>query len=48
MTRRKLISLAILHIVLNTNSLIAQIGNPFIHDPSTIVECEGDVYKRQE
>ena len=44
MTRRKLISLAILHIVLNTNSLIAQIGNPFIHDPSTIVECEGKYY----
>ena len=27
-----------------TGSAIAQVGNPFIHDPSTIMECEGKYY----
>lgn len=27
-----------------TQSLMAQVGKPFIHDPSTIVECEGKYY----
>ncbi|MDX9811269.1 MAG: family 43 glycosylhydrolase [Bacteroidales bacterium] len=27
-----------------TGALTAQIGNPFIHDPSTIMECEGKYY----
>ena len=30
--------------LLSTQTLIAQIGKPFIHDPSTIVECEGKYY----
>lgn len=31
-------------LVLITDTAIAQIGNPFIHDPSTIVECDGKYY----
>ena len=31
-------------ILLTTQTLIAQVGKPFIHDPSTIVECEGKYY----
>jgi arabinan endo-1,5-alpha-L-arabinosidase len=27
-----------------TGTITAQVGNPFIHDPSTIVECEGKYY----
>jgi arabinan endo-1,5-alpha-L-arabinosidase len=27
-----------------TGAVTAQIGNPFIHDPSTIMECEGKYY----
>ena len=27
-----------------TRTVIAQVGNPFIHDPSTIIECEGKYY----
>lgn len=27
-----------------TNEAYAQIGNPYIHDPSTIVECDGKYY----
>jgi arabinan endo-1,5-alpha-L-arabinosidase len=27
-----------------TGKVIAQIGKPFIHDPSTIIECEGKYY----
>jgi arabinan endo-1,5-alpha-L-arabinosidase len=30
--------------VLLTQAVIAQVGKPFIHDPSTIVECEGKFY----
>jgi len=30
--------------LLASQTLIAQIGKPFIHDPSTIVECEGKYY----
>jgi arabinan endo-1,5-alpha-L-arabinosidase len=30
--------------VLLTGTAIAQIGKPFIHDPSTIAECEGKYY----
>jgi len=44
MKRMKLIGLATLLAVLITQTLIAQIGKPFIHDPSTIVECEGKYY----
>ena len=27
-----------------TNEAYAQVGNPYIHDPSTIVECDGKYY----
>ena len=30
--------------VLITQTTIAQVGKPFIHDPSTIVECDGKYY----
>src|SRR6478672_13112669 len=30
--------------VFTIQALIAQVGKPFIHDPSTIVECEGKYY----
>ena len=25
------------------DTVVAQVGKPFIHDPSTIVECEGSI-----
>lgn len=33
-----------LFIVLSTQTVIAQVGKPFIHDPSTITECDGKYY----
>ena len=39
-----IIGLAALLLVMITKTTIAQIGRPFIHDPSTIVECEGKYY----
>jgi arabinan endo-1,5-alpha-L-arabinosidase len=30
--------------VLLSGAVTAQIGKPFIHDPSTIMECEGKYY----
>jgi len=30
--------------LLLTGGMIAQVGNPFIHDPSTIMECDGKYY----
>src|SRR6185295_1634230 len=30
--------------LLLTGTLMAQVGKPFIHDPSTIVECESKYY----
>jgi len=36
-------SIALLSILL-TGSAIAQVGKPFIHDPSTIMECDGKYY----
>jgi len=36
-------SIALLSL-LSTGTLTAQVGKPFIHDPSTIVECEGKYY----
>jgi arabinan endo-1,5-alpha-L-arabinosidase len=30
--------------ILTTQILIAQVGKPFIHDPSTIVECDGKYF----
>jgi len=44
MKRMKIIGLTTLFALLITLTSIAQIGKPFIHDPSTIVECEGKYY----
>jgi arabinan endo-1,5-alpha-L-arabinosidase len=44
MKRIKSIGLLALLPVLIIQTLRAQIGKPFIHDPSTIVECEGKYY----
>ena len=40
---RRYIMLAMCQILWNALAS-AQIGNPFIHDPSTIMECEGKYY----
>jgi len=40
----KITGLTVLLAILITQTLIAQVGKPFIHDPSTIVECEGKYY----
>jgi len=44
MKRMKIIGVTALLIVLITQTLKAQVGKPFIHDPSTIVECDGKYY----
>src|ERR671912_539035 len=44
MIRMKIIGLTALLAVLITQTTIAQVGKPFIHDPSTIVECDGKYY----
>src|SRR6186713_619166 len=44
MKRMKMIGLTALSAVLITQIVIAQVGRPFIHDPSTIVECDGKYY----
>jgi arabinan endo-1,5-alpha-L-arabinosidase len=44
MKRMKVIGLFAFLIVSITQPLQAQIGKPFIHDPSTIVECDGKYY----
>lgn len=43
MKRRKITITALLA-VLVTQTITAQVGRPFIHDPSTIVECDGKYY----
>jgi arabinan endo-1,5-alpha-L-arabinosidase len=40
----KRIIVTILLAVLITQAVLAQTGRPFIHDPSTIVECDGKYY----
>ena len=40
----KITGITVLLAVLITQTLIAQVGKPFIHDPSTIVECDGKYY----
>jgi arabinan endo-1,5-alpha-L-arabinosidase len=40
----KIIGLTALLAVWITQTAIAQVGKPFIHDPSTIVECDGKYY----
>jgi len=42
--RVKIIGAIALFSVLLTGTVAAQIGNPFIHDPSTITECDGKYY----
>jgi arabinan endo-1,5-alpha-L-arabinosidase len=44
MKRMKITSIIALLTVLITQTLLAQVGKPFIHDPSTIVECDGKYY----
>ncbi|MEO6722244.1 MAG: family 43 glycosylhydrolase [Ferruginibacter sp.] len=44
MKRMKITGLAALLAALITQTLTAQVGKPFIHDPSTIVECDGKYY----
>lgn len=41
--RIKILSVAIFFLCLNETA-VAQAGKPFIHDPSTIAECEGKYY----
>jgi len=43
-TKIKIIGAIALFSVLSTGTLVAQVGKPFIHDPSTIMECEGKYY----
>ena len=40
----KIIGITALLAILTTQTLTAQVGRPFIHDPSTIVECDGKYY----
>jgi len=44
MKRMKITGITALLAILTAQTLIAQVGKPFIHDPSTIVECEGKYY----
>ncbi len=43
-SRIKMLGIPTLLSLLLTGTVIAQIGKPFIHDPSTIMECEGKYY----
>src|SRR6185312_12981762 len=40
----KIISAIALFSVLSTGTVVAQVGKPFIHDLSTITECDGKYY----
>jgi arabinan endo-1,5-alpha-L-arabinosidase len=44
MKKMRIPGISILLAVLITQTSIAQVGKPFIHDPSTIVECDGKYY----
>ncbi len=44
MKRMKTLGLIAVLSITITQGLLAQIGKPFIHDPSTIVECDGKYY----
>lgn len=44
MKRIKILGSISLLSLLLTGTITAQVGKPFIHDPSTIVECEGKYY----
>ena len=43
-TKAILLGTAALMFVLTSEKAIAQIGTPYIHDPSTIMECDGKYY----
>ncbi len=43
-TRTKILSIAALLTAWASGEATAQIGEPFIHDPSTIMECDGKYY----
>src|SRR5512136_2829506 len=42
--RIKIMGASALLTVLLAGTMTAQVGKPFIHDPSTIMECEGKYY----
>jgi arabinan endo-1,5-alpha-L-arabinosidase len=42
--RNEIKGVAILFLILLTGIVEAQVGKPFIHDPSTIMECDGRYY----
>ena len=44
MKRMKITGITALLAILTAQTLIAQVGKPFIHDPSTIMECDGKYY----
>src|SRR5690242_6774834 len=44
MTNMKIFTLTALFAICIVQATLAQIGKPFIHDPSTIVECNGKYY----
>lgn len=44
MKKMKIHSLITLIVVLTAGKAVSQVGKPFIHDPSTIVECDGKYY----
>ena len=43
-SRIKIMGAIALLSVLLTGTVMAQVGKPFIHDPSTIMECDGKYY----
>ena len=43
-TKAILLGTAALMFTLTSEKAIAQIGTPYIHDPSTIMECDGKYY----
>lgn len=44
MKRMKIACITLLSAISITQTVTAQVGRPFIHDPSTIVECDGKYY----
>src|SRR5690242_286078 len=44
MTNMKIFTLTALFAICIVQATLAQVGKPFIHDPSTIVECDGKYY----
>ena len=44
MKRMNVPGLTTLLVLLITQTVVAQIGRPFIHDPSTVTECDGKYY----